>query len=77
MWKAVVEEFSNEFKIICIDLLGHGKSECLGYVHTMEEIAESVQAVLLEEKVSEALFCRSFYGRICCFSIGRKISGIH
>ncbi|CAM1341653.1 alpha/beta fold hydrolase [Tenacibaculum amylolyticum] len=53
MWKTVVETFSNTHKIICVDLLGHGKSECVGYVHTMEEIAESVRTVVVAEKVSK------------------------
>jgi hypothetical protein len=32
---------------ITIDLLGHGETECLGYVHSMEDNAEAVQAVYL------------------------------
>jgi hypothetical protein len=32
-------------KTITIDLLGHGETECLGYVHSMEDNAEAVQAV--------------------------------
>ncbi|NRA92214.1 MAG: alpha/beta hydrolase, partial [Psychroserpens sp.] len=31
---------------ICIDLLGHGQTGCLGYIHTMEAMAETVHAVL-------------------------------
>jgi hypothetical protein len=31
--------------VITIDLLGHGETECLGYV-SMEDNAEAVQAVL-------------------------------
>ncbi len=72
MWKAIVNEFSNDVKIICIDLLGHGKSECLGYVHTMEEIAESVQAVLLEEKVSEAVFVGHSMGGYVALALAEK-----
>lgn len=46
MWKDVIKEFSPAFRIICIDLLGHGESECLGYTHTMEEMAEAVNFIL-------------------------------
>jgi pimeloyl-ACP methyl ester carboxylesterase len=35
-------------RVITIDLLGHGETECLGYVHSMEDNAEAVQAVLAE-----------------------------
>ncbi|CAL2058596.1 alpha/beta hydrolase [Tenacibaculum sp. 190524A05c] len=74
MWKAIVDEFSNDVKIICIDLLGHGKSECLGYVHTMEEIAESVQAVLLEEKVNEAVFVGHSMGGYVALALAEEYS---
>ena len=46
MWKNIVPELSKRNRVITIDLLGHGKSDCLGYTHTMEEQAEMVQFVL-------------------------------
>lgn len=46
MWNSTVEILSKKFRVICIDLLGHGFTENLGYVHTMEEQAEMVKAVL-------------------------------
>ena len=46
IWKSFSEQFSKTQRVITIDLLGHGKTECLSYVHTMEEMAEAVQFVL-------------------------------
>ena len=46
MWKDYVSFFSNQYRIITIDLLGHGESDCLGYVHSMEDNAHAVQEVL-------------------------------
>jgi pimeloyl-ACP methyl ester carboxylesterase len=46
MWDAIVLNLSKRYKVICIDLPGHGKSESFGYVHEMEFIAEAVNAVL-------------------------------
>ncbi|WP_298262631.1 alpha/beta fold hydrolase [uncultured Lutibacter sp.] len=46
MWKATVKELSKKNRVICIDLLGHGQSESLGYIHTMEEQAKMVIAIL-------------------------------
>jgi len=46
MWDAVTIELSKRNKVIGIDLLGHGKSGNLGYVHTMEEQAQLVKTVL-------------------------------
>ncbi|QHI37965.1 Haloacetate dehalogenase H-1 [Kordia antarctica] len=48
MWKSYVKNLSKTHKIITIDLLGHGKTPCLGYIHTMEEMAETVFSVLKE-----------------------------
>jgi len=46
MWNAIVLELAKKNRIICIDLLGHGESKNLGYIHTMEEQAEMVKALL-------------------------------
>jgi pimeloyl-ACP methyl ester carboxylesterase len=46
MWKSHADIFSKTHKVITIDLLGHGKTPCLGYIHSMEEMAETVFAVL-------------------------------
>jgi len=46
MWEIFTENFPKKYRIITVDLLGHGKSECLGYVHTMEEMAAAVKTVL-------------------------------
>ena len=46
MWKDYVFFFSNQYRIITIDLLGHGESDCLGYVHSMEDNARAVHEVL-------------------------------
>lgn len=46
MWQEVVPYLSASHSVICIDLLGHGKTECVGYVHRMEEMAQAVCAVL-------------------------------
>ncbi len=46
MWKETIPFFSNHYCCISIDLLGHGHTECLGYIHTMEDMARAVKAVL-------------------------------
>lgn len=48
MWRDVTPELAKKFRVIEIDLPGHGASDCIGYVHTMEEMAEAVFAVLQE-----------------------------
>jgi pimeloyl-ACP methyl ester carboxylesterase len=46
IWQPFIPEISKKHRIICIDLLGHGGTGCLGYIHTMEFMAEAVEAVL-------------------------------
>ncbi len=46
MWNATVGQLSKKYRVICIDLLGHGQTENHGYVHTMEDQATMVKAVL-------------------------------
>jgi pimeloyl-ACP methyl ester carboxylesterase len=55
MWKAFIPELSKKHRIITIDLLGHGATACLGYVHTMEDQADMVHHVLHELKIKKAV----------------------
>ena len=56
MWQDLVPELSKKHRIITIDLLGHGETECLGYVHSMEDNAEIVLAVLSKLRIRKAIF---------------------
>lgn len=55
MWDAFVPEFSKKHRVITIDLLGHGDTECMGYVHSMEDNADVVHAVLAELRIRKAV----------------------
>lgn len=46
MWTFFSETFLQNFRIITIDLLGHGETPALGYLHTMEENALMVLTLL-------------------------------
>lgn len=54
MWAAVVAFFSKKFRLITLDLLGHGNSGCLGYVHSMEDQADMVQELLAQLRIQKA-----------------------
>ena len=56
MWDFYIHTFTKKFRVITIDLLGHGETGCLGYVHTMEDNADVVQAVLSELRIRKAIF---------------------
>ena len=55
MWNAFIPELSKRNRVIAIDLLGHGATECLGYIHTMEDQADMVQSVLQELKIRKTV----------------------
>lgn len=46
MWKDMATTFIKTNRVICIDLLGHGKTENLGYIHTMEDQAKMLKFLL-------------------------------
>jgi len=56
MWEHYIIEFSKQYRVIAIDLLGHGQTDCLGYIHTMEDMADAVYAVLEELEITQAVF---------------------
>ena len=72
MWHDIVAEFSKTNQIISIDLLGHGKSDCLGYVHTMEAMADAVFAVLEHLKIKNAHFIGHSMGGYVALALAEK-----
>lgn len=46
IWKHSIEDLSKSYRIIAIDLPGHGETPCFGYAHSMELMAKCVKAVL-------------------------------
>jgi pimeloyl-ACP methyl ester carboxylesterase len=55
MWNDLVPYLTKNYRVICIDLLGHGATDCLGYVHTMEDMADAVHHVLHELKLRKVV----------------------
>ncbi|AWA29298.1 alpha/beta hydrolase [Flavobacterium magnum] len=55
MWDEFVPELSRKYRVITIDLLGHGQTQPMGYVQTMEDNADAVHAVLQELRVRKAV----------------------
>ena len=55
MWQEYVDLFTEKYRVITIDLLGHGESDSLGYVHSMEDNASAVQEVLNHLEISESI----------------------
>lgn len=56
MWQYLQPVLATKYRVISIDLLGHGKSESIGYVHSMEDMADAAHEVLLSLKIKQAVF---------------------
>ncbi|WP_338356754.1 alpha/beta hydrolase [Yeosuana marina] len=72
MWQPFMPELSKKNRIICIDLLGHGKTECLGYVHSMELMAEAVKAVLDFLNIKNSIFIGHSMGGYVALAFSEK-----
>lgn len=51
MWNSCLSHFESKYRVIAIDLLGHGQTGCTGYVHSMEDMADAVYAIVSELKI--------------------------
>ncbi|CAM1360061.1 alpha/beta fold hydrolase [Tenacibaculum xiamenense] len=56
MWKEVSEALLKRNRVITIDLLGHGKTESIGYVHSMKEMAQAIEVVLKKLRIRKSYF---------------------
>jgi pimeloyl-ACP methyl ester carboxylesterase len=72
MWHNLEQEISQNHHAICIDLLGHGKTDCLGYVHTMEDMADAVFAVLNHLKIEHAYVIGHSMGGYVALAMAEK-----
>lgn len=55
IWKELSLKLSRKFRIITMDLPGHGSSDCIGYVHSMELMAECVKALLKKLRLRKVI----------------------
>ncbi len=72
MWDKITPELIKRNRVITIDLLGHGKSDCLGYTHSMELFAETVKAVLIHLKIRKSIFVGHSLGGYVALAFAEK-----
>jgi pimeloyl-ACP methyl ester carboxylesterase len=46
IWEQTINNLSKSYRVIAIDLPGHGNTPCFGYAHSMELMAKSLKTVL-------------------------------
>ncbi|MEO8774435.1 MAG: alpha/beta hydrolase [Gelidibacter sp.] len=75
MWSNLVAEIESDHRVITIDLLGHGQSGCLGYIHTMEMMAEAVMSVLNHLEIKKSTFIGHSMGGYVALAIAEAFPG--
>jgi pimeloyl-ACP methyl ester carboxylesterase len=55
MWNYYVPILAKKYRVITIDLLGHGETQPRGYVHSMEDNADIVHAVLQHLRIRKCV----------------------
>ena len=80
MWDKIKPELIKKNRIITVDLLGHGKSDCLGYVHSMELFAETIDAVLKHLRIRKYILVGHSLGGYISLALAKinftKIKGL-
>ncbi|MDD7884627.1 alpha/beta fold hydrolase [Flavivirga sp. 57AJ16] len=72
MWNTFIPTLSKKNRVICIDLLGHGKTDCLGYIHSMELMADAVQVVLKHLRIRRSTFIGHSMGGYVALAFAEK-----
>ena len=72
MWKNSIPTLSKKNRIVTIDLLGHGKTDCLGYVHSMELFAETIAAVLKHLRIRKCILVGHSLGGYVALAFAEK-----
>lgn len=72
MWKDLMDYLPKSLRKLSLDLPGHGKSGNLGYIHTMDEMAEVVKAMLDELKLKRVLLCGHSMGGYVALAFAEK-----
>lgn len=52
MWSRLQKTLDKKYRVICIDLFGHGKTQLLDEVFTLEEMAQMIKVVLDTLKIN-------------------------
>lgn len=72
MWNVIIPELSQRNRVIAIDLLGHGKSDCIGYTHSMELFAETLEAVLKKVRIRKCVLVGHSLGGYVALAFAEK-----
>lgn len=72
MWHSYAKKLAKRYRVLAIDLPGHGKSEPVGYYNTMELMADTVKAVLKKFRIKKSVLIGHSMGGYVALAYGEK-----
>lgn len=72
LWDPLVKRLKKHFQVITVDLPGHGDSNSIGYVHSMEMMADMVSSILGANKIRKAILVGHSLGGYVSLAFAEK-----
>ncbi|MGB5499224.1 MAG: alpha/beta fold hydrolase, partial [Maribacter sp.] len=72
MWDPFIPKLSKNNQVVAIDLLGHGKSGCISSMHSMQDMADAVKAVLNELEIKNSILIGHSMGGYVALAFAEK-----
>lgn len=72
IWKDYAQELKKRYRVIIPDLPGHGKSDSIGYLHSMELMADCIFELLRNLKIRKAQYIGHSMGGYIALAILEK-----
>lgn len=76
IWYDFKKKLARNFRVVLIDLPGHGKSSILDEVHSMEMMADSIKAVADHLNISSAVIIGHSMGGYVSLAFARKYNSL-
>ncbi len=76
IWYDFKEKLARNFRVVLIDLPGHGQSSILNEVHSMEMMADSIKAVADHLEISSAVLVGHSMGGYVSLAFARKYASL-
>ena len=74
MWNNLKPHLSTNTRVVSITFLGHGKTECLESIHTMEDMATAVHHVLAQLNVNNCILIGHSMGGYVALAFAKLFS---
>lgn len=72
MWDDLSGTLASDFTVLRVDLPGHGESGSLNYIHTMDDMAEALRAIILQEKIQNPVMIGHSMGGYVALAYAEK-----